>query len=202
MRPLRIAAFVSGAFALVLLGFLALGYLLPSTWTAAGDRWIDAPPGHVFPHLERAAAWARWTPSPEDGIELFGPPRGEGSGRRWDDARYGKGEFVITRSEPSRRISYRVDVEDGAIRIEGRMELAAEGEGTRLRWTEEGDFGRNPLLGYLAGRMGELQGAQLEASLAALATLVEAEPEPEPEPDPEPEPEPEPEPTEPTAPPG
>lgn len=172
MRPLRIAAYLFGALGLVLLALLAVGFLLPSTWTASRERWIEASPTDVFPHLDAAAAWAGWTPSPETGVDLFGPPRGEGSGRRWDDPRYGQGEFVITHSEPPRELRYQVEVEDGAIRIRGALELQAERHGTRIHWTEEGDFGRNPLLGYLARRMGELQGAQLEASLAALARTV------------------------------
>lgn len=173
MAPLRIVGLLLGAFALLLITILAIGFLLPSDWNAQRDAWIDAPPEEVFPFLHGAEVWQLWTPSPETGVELFGPATGVGSGRRWDDPGYGKGEFVILEADPAQRVAYRVEVEDGSIVIQGWLELEGESSGTRVRWYEEGDFGWNPLLGYLAGRMGDLQGGQLEASLSFLRALVE-----------------------------
>jgi uncharacterized protein YndB with AHSA1/START domain len=169
---LRLVAVAFGVIGLVLLTLLAIGFLLPSEWEAERSAVIAAPPEAIFPHVESAEAWSRWTPSPDTGVELFGPQRGEGSGRRWDDPGYGKGEFVITRSDPPRAVRYEVEVEGGAIRVLGEIRLQEEADGTRIHWREEGDFGWNPLLGYLAGRMTELQGAQLEASLRSLRGLV------------------------------
>lgn len=173
MAPLRIVGLALGAFALLLITILAIGFLLPSDWSAQRDAWIDAPPEEVFPYLHRAEAWQLWTPSPEAGVELFGPDAGVGSGRRWDDPGYGKGEFVILEATPNERVAYRVEVEGGSIVIQGWLELTAEGAGTRVEWQEVGDFGWNPLLGYLSGRMGDLQGGQLDASLSFLRALVE-----------------------------
>ncbi len=174
MRPLKLAAIATGTIGALLIGFLVIGFLMPAEWEAEYAAEIEASPERVFAHLASAAAWEEWTPSPDSGVEVFGPEEGEGSGRRWDDTGYGQGEFVITRSDPPRMLEYRVEVEGGSIVIEGRMTLEAVGSGTRVHWTESGDFGRNPLLGYMAGQMGELQGAQLEASLASLRRLVEA----------------------------
>lgn len=168
MRPFRIAGIILGALALALGGFLVLGLLLPGGWEAERTRVVPAPAERVFPYLAAAEAWGLWTPSPAAGVELFGPASGPGSGRRWNDPGYGEGEFVITGVEPGREVRYRVDVEGGAIRIHGRIRLAPEGPATRIHWREEGDFGWNPILGYLARRMNELQGAQLEASLGRL----------------------------------
>jgi hypothetical protein len=173
MHPYRIAGIFLGSIALLILGFLAVGFLLPSGWSAERTVRIEAPPAAIFPYLSRAAGWGEWTPSPEDGVDLFGPAEGVGSGRRWDDELNGQGEFVLTAVAPTTEVEYEVAVEGGAIRILGRMQLVADGEGTLLHWKEEGDFGWNPLLGYLAKRMNELQGAQLEASLADLKSLVE-----------------------------
>jgi hypothetical protein len=174
MPGYRIAALVLGAIALFFVGFLVLGFLLPSGWIVERTIRIAAGPDAVFPYLARADRWSEWSPSPDTGVEIFGPPEGPGSGRRWDDPMYGQGEFVVATSDPPQEVAYAVRVEDGAIRIEGRLQLEPDGGGTRLVWREEGDFGWNPLLGYLARRMNELQGAQMEASLAALKALVEA----------------------------
>ncbi len=173
MRPIKIAAIAAGTVGILLLGFLAIGFLLPSTWETERSVWIAAEPDEVYRFLDSAAEWQRWTPAPDSGTELYGPDRGVGSGRLWDDPGYGKGQFEITGSIDSERVEYRVEVEGGAIEIEGTMRLTPEEEGTRVHWREYGDFGRNPLLGYIAGRMEEMQGEQLEASLASLRRLVE-----------------------------
>jgi hypothetical protein len=173
MTPLRIIGILLGAVALLLLTVLTVGFLLPSQWQAERDAWIEASADSIFPFLNQAEQWSRWTPSPASGMELFGPPAGPGSGRRWDDPGYGSGEFVIQDEQAPDWVTYVVSVEGGAIRIEGRLTLTPDGNGTRVSWTEAGDFGWNPLLGFLTRRMGELQGDQLEASLSFLRALVE-----------------------------
>ncbi|MEX2531409.1 MAG: SRPBCC family protein [Gemmatimonadota bacterium] len=175
MKLFRIIAFAFGGIGLLLLALLALGYLLPSEWSAERTRTLDAPADLVLPYVDGARGWTRWTPAPESDVEYFGPERGEGSGHRWDDPGYGEGEFRITSLESPGRVTYEVEVEGGAIRIAGTMHVDPMGEGTRVVWREEGDFGWNPLLGYLAGRMDDLQGAQMEASLDALSRLVESD---------------------------
>jgi hypothetical protein len=191
---LRIGAWAMGILALLSLGVLAVGFVLPSTWEAEAEIVIEAPVDSVHPRVTAAAAWLDWTPGPDTGVERFGPPQGAGSGYRWDDPGYGKGEFRLTEvslvppaegaetagtgvstDAPRANVRYQVEVEGGSIRIEGSMTLAREsdGGGTRVSWREAGDFGWNPMLGYLSGRMAELQGEQLARSLQALKILVE-----------------------------
>lgn len=178
MHPYRIGGIFLGTIALIILGFLAVGFFLPSGWSAERSVRIEAPPESIFPYLSSAEAWGEWTPSPEVGVELFGPEEGVGSGRRWDDEVYGQGEFIIGEIQAPSSMGYDVAVEGGAIRITGSISLTDEGGATHVQWREEGDFGWNPLLGYLARRMNELQGAQLEASLDTLRRLVEGVGEP------------------------
>ncbi|CAN5819745.1 hypothetical protein BH23GEM11_BH23GEM11_21600 [soil metagenome] len=187
---LRIGAWAMGVLALLSLGVLAVGFVLPSTWEAEAEILIEAPADSIHPRVTAAAAWLDWTPGPDTGVESFGPPRGAGSGYRWDDPGYGTGEFRLTEVSlvPSPEapgttgvsmdatrtdVRYEVEVEGGSIRIEGSMTLAPEAGGTRVLWREVGDFGWNPMLGYLSRRMEELQGEQLAHSLLALKVLVE-----------------------------
>ena len=174
MHPYRVAGLILGALAFLFGGFMVLGFLLPGGWEAEATIEVPAPPSEVFPFLNGAVGWEAWTPSPESGTEYFGPENGVGSGRRWNDPGYGQGEFVILDSWRDRSVSYAVEVEDGAIEIRGRIELDRNTRGTLISWTEAGDFGWNPLLGYLANRMSELQSAQLTASLESLRGLVKA----------------------------
>lgn len=174
VHPFRIAAIVLGAIAAVCVAFLLVGLALPATWETERAIEVAAAPEDIFPLLSGAAQWERWTPSPDSGVELFGPGEGVGSGRRWDDPGYGQGEFVITSIVPTREVIYEVAVQEGSIRIRGTIELSTVAAGTRIRWREVGDFGWNPLLGYLAGRMQDLQGEQLAASLETLREIVES----------------------------
>ena len=174
MHPYKIAGLGLGAVGLLFGCFMIVGILLPGGWEAERTIDIQAHPQEVFPFVNGANQWEEWTPSPESGIELFGPTAGIGSGRRWDDPAYGQGEFLIVDSDLPTRVAYQVVVEDGAIEIRGLLELEQVPDGTRILWREEGNFGWNPLLGYLATRMNELQGAQLDASLTSLKELVES----------------------------
>ncbi len=173
MKGIRVAGIILGVMALLLIGLLVLGFLLPSGWSVERSTTVEAQSEEIFPLLSSARAWTLWTPSPETGFEYFGPHEGEGSGRSWDDDLYGEGTFVITAVDSPREVRYEVEVEGGSIRIAGHMTLGpADDRRTRVTWREDGDFGWNPLLGYLARRMEDLQGSQLEQSLEALNRLV------------------------------
>jgi hypothetical protein len=174
VHPYQIIGGVFGVFAVLFGGFMLVGVLLPGGWQAERTTEIAAPPDVLFGYMNGAQRWSEWTPSLESGSVAFGPAEGPGSGRRWNDPTYGSGEFVITSSDAPREVGYEVRVEDGAITIVGHVQLEPTPSGTRLTWREEGDFGWNPVLGYMAGRMDELQGAQMDASLASLREVAEA----------------------------
>lgn len=167
---------IAGAAALLLV-FLAIGFLLPARWTVERSVDVPAAPADVFPYLNTVALWEAWTPWGEIEASPVGPAAGVGAGREWDDRQYGRGSFFLTDSEPPRSISYRVRIEDGSATIRGRIRLVPMEGGTRIVWTEEGDFGRNPVLGWTALFVGEDQGRVLEESLRRLRDVVRAGPE-------------------------
>jgi len=163
---------IFGVLAGILLLYLLVGLLLPGTWTAAEEAVLPAPPSVVYPFLSRISAWEAWTPFPETGLEVFGPPDGVGAGVRWDDPRYGKGEARIVEVRPDTAVGYEVLIEGGALTIRGSLTLVSEGEGSRVRWVENGDFGWNPLMGYAARGMASSQGEAMKSSLVRLAAAV------------------------------
>ncbi len=171
--PFQIAAAGLGLVAVLLLGLLAVGFFLPGQWEAEREEWITASADEVYAHLISAEGWSKWTPMPETGFELDGPEEGAGARWSWDDPGYGAGSFTVLDADPPRRVRYRVEVEGGSLSTEGVLLLEESGGRTRVHWREDGDFGRNPLLGYMAGRMGEAQSEQMERSLDRLRTLIE-----------------------------
>ena len=77
----------------------------------------------------------------------------------------------ILESVAGERVRYRVEVEGGSMITEGTIDLErlADGtEGTRVTWRETGDFGWNPILGYVARAMDRLQGREMEVGLERL----------------------------------
>jgi len=170
---------IFGALAGILLLYLLVGLLLPGTWTATEEAVLPVPPSAVYPYLSRISAWGAWTPFPETGLEVFGPSDGVGAGVRWDDPRYGKGEARIVEARQDTAVGYEVLIEGGALKIRGSLTLIAEGEGSRVRWVENGDFGWNPLMGYAARGMASTQGEAMKSSLLRLAAeLTRQKPDP------------------------
>jgi uncharacterized protein YndB with AHSA1/START domain len=172
---MKLGAKIFGTLAIALIFFLLLGIFLPGTWEADADGWVDASPARVFPFLAQPDLWVEWNSVPEAGLKFFGPAEGAGAGLEWDDPQYGKGRFEVLRSAPEERIEYEVLIEGGSLAILGSLTVQIEDSGTRLEWTEEGDFGWNPLLGYTAGRMGDSQALAMLASLEKLRALMESE---------------------------
>jgi hypothetical protein len=169
---MRLGARIFGVLSGILLLYLLVGLLLPGSWTATEESSLPVPPSAVYPFLDRLSAWESWTPFPETGLEAFGPSEGAGSGVRWDDPQYGRGEARIVEARPDTSVEYEVLIEGGSLRIHGSLTLTPEGGGSRLRWVEQGDFGWNPLMGYAARGMASSQGEAMKASLARLASVV------------------------------
>lgn len=159
------------AVAVFLLLVVGIGLALPGTWEAERSVRVAADADTVFAYLDSVEGWAAWAPLAAVSGERDGPDRGPGATLRWDDPEWGQGEWRITEVEAGRAVAYEVRVEDGALVTRGRVALSRDDGGTRVAWTESGDFGWNPVLAYMALGMERLQGREMEKSLAALQAL-------------------------------
>lgn len=154
--------------AAVLVLFLVVGLLLPATWSAERSTVIAASPHTIFLLLDSPEGWRRWTPWPDSGLVAEGPTRGPGSRVSWSSRDLGDGFFEIVESHEDVSVTYLVEVQGGSMRTEGRVDLEGVLEGTRVTWREEGDFGRNPLMGYWARFMRRAQEAEMAKGLEKL----------------------------------
>ncbi len=164
MAPL---AKIFSGIAAVLVTFMLLGLLLPGTWSAEASIEIQAPAAQVFPYLNDLSRWDTWTNWGDIESALSDPPRGVGASRSWDDPNFGSGSVTITSSSAPTLVRYEVEVEGGAS-VSGELRIEAIGGVSRVTWREEGDLGRNPLMGYVARSMPRSQGAQLAEGLEKL----------------------------------
>ena len=164
MAPL---AKVFGGITTVLVTLMLIGLLLPGSWSAEASIRIEATPTEVFPFLNDLSRWDGWTNWGDIESELSDPPRSVGASRSWDDPNFGSGSVTITSSVAPTLVRYEVEIEGGAS-VSGELRIEALGGASRVTWREEGDLGRNPLMGYVARTMPESQGAQLAEGLEKL----------------------------------
>ena len=164
MAPL---AKVFGGIAAVLVTLMLIGVVLPGTWSAEASIRIEAAPTEVFPYLNDLSRWDRWTNWGDIDSELSNPSRSAGASRSWDDPNFGSGSVTITSSAPPSSVRYEVEIEGGAS-VTGELTIEAVGGASLVTWREEGDFGRNPLMGYVARGMSESQGTQMAEGLEKL----------------------------------
>lgn len=166
MAPL---AKIFGGIAAVLVTFMLIGLVLPGTWSAEASVEIEAAPTEVFPYLNDLSRWDTWTNWGDIESELSDPPRSVGASRSWDDPNFGSGSVTITSSSAPTLVRYEVEVEGGAS-VNGELRIEALGGGgmSRVTWREEGDLGRNPLMGYVARNMSKSQATQLAEGLEKL----------------------------------
>lgn len=170
--PFSVGVRILGSLAGLLVLVLAVGFALPGTWSAERSAVLAAPREALYPLMDAPSSWRQWTAWPASAVVADGPERGVGAGLRWDDPELGDGRFVIVEAVPQERVRYRVDVEGGAMHWQGVLTLVEDGGGTRVTWREEGDFGWNPLMGYWARFMQQIQGRELEKALARLDSLA------------------------------
>ncbi len=159
--------------AAALLGlFLLVGFLLSGRWEANASLEIRASPERIFALVDAPVAWRSWTPWPDSGLVSQGPASGVGARVTWDDPELGDGAFEIVEARAPSLVRYKVAVQHGSMRTEGTIQMEPSPLGTRVTWTERGDFGRNPLMGYWALAMKRAQGRELSKDLVHLAKLA------------------------------
>lgn len=174
MSPFSLGTKILGGGAVLLFGVLALGVLLPTDWEASASRVVSAAPDSVYALLDSPEGWRAWTAWPDSGLVRSGPEGGTGAAIAWNDAELGEGSFRIVEAVEPELVRYEVEVSGGAMRTAGTLSLTPVEDGVRVDWREEGNLGRNPLMGYWGFFMEDAQTAELERSLGRLDEAVSA----------------------------
>ena len=173
--------FVLGGGAIILLALLVIGFFLPSTWEASADRLLDAEADSLLTYLDSPEGWRLWTTWPDSTMRT-GPERGEGATMAWATRELGAGTFRIDAAAPD-RVTYSVEVGGvgGSLTTSGTIRLTPEAGGTRLSWSESGDLGPNPLMGWWGLTMERSQSRELGKSLDQLESVLAGRPAFEPD---------------------
>lgn len=174
MKILQWTLALVGTIALVA---VAVGFFLPSAFEVKRSIEIQAPAARVYDLVADPRLWARWSAwtqrDPKMDVAFSGPPFGQGAKWSWKSKTEGNGAMEFTRVVPNQRIEYALSFPDYNMKSAGVWLFEPSGNGTRVTWTNAGDFGRNPLKHYLAVMMDRMVGPDFETGLANLKTVAE-----------------------------
>lgn len=160
---------------------IGAGLLLPRTAHVERAVTIDAPAATVFTVLNGFRQFAQWSPwaeyDPQMTVTFDGPPAGAGARYSWTgNDQVGSGSQEIVESEPHELIRIKLVFGDFPGDYIATYRLAAEGDGTRVTWSFDADYG-NSISGRYFGLLSEmLIGPDYEKGLAKLKTFVETLP--------------------------
>ena len=160
----------------VLVGYAAMQ---PAEYVISRKINIQAPIAQIFPYLENARLYDKWSPwsdvDPDAKMHYEGPEVGVGAKTSWDSfGQLGKGAATIIEVDPQRRVRVRIEY----LRPMEMIQLSdyiveARGDQTALTWSVEGTntlFGR---IMCLFMSMDKMVGGMFEKGLLKLKTLVE-----------------------------
>jgi uncharacterized protein YndB with AHSA1/START domain len=154
------------------------GLLISPKFHIERSLQMQAAPDKAYALVAAPRRWKDWTVwnqrDPAMQVSYFGAESGAGAGWSWQSATEGSGKMTLTAADPPRRIAYDLYFPDFGTTSTGELRFEAQGGGTRVTWTMDGDMGANPVWRWMALFMGDLAGKDFDAGLSRLKTLAEA----------------------------
>ena len=165
---------------ILLILFVVIGALLPSSRAVERSIIIDAPPAKVFPHLNSMKAFHVWSPwsaiDPETVYNFEGPETGVGSRMTWysGNQQVGQGSQEITSSINNREVVTTLTFGDKGNGTATFL-LEPENTATRVRWQFGTEFGWDLFGRYVGLMLDTMIGTQYDKGLNKLKSMIEAE---------------------------
>jgi hypothetical protein len=169
----------------VLLGIVGLlllatagAFVMPSKWHVEKSVTVKAKPESLYASVADLKQWADWagwnnTAYPNVKWDFSGAAMGQGAVMSWNGEKMGSGTLTLTRGDPQTGVSYEMRMEGSQTPSVGRIAFAAEGEGTKVTWVDDGDFGTFLPGRYFVGYMEKSLGKHFEESLQRLKASAE-----------------------------
>lgn len=172
----RFIKIVAAVAVVLLLAFVGVGLLLPSSYRVERSIVIgaDAPAIHVF--VGDLRRWPEWTPwqdaDPSIRIEPGAKTHGVGAQQSWTGDS-GNGALIFTDSAPETGVRYDLSFDDGAFESRGAVLYHPQGSNTRVTWQMTGDAGMNIVKRYFGVMMDRMVGPMFDSGLQKLKEKVE-----------------------------
>ena len=131
---LRILKYLLG----IVVVLLAVGFLLPSDYSAQRSVTINAPVDKVFPLVANHKEWKRWSVwnqrDPNMEMNYSGPEMAAGSKWSWKSKSEGNGAMEFSAVERNKRVGYILTMEDMKPAT-GDLTFTPDARGTKVSWT-------------------------------------------------------------------
>ena len=166
----------------VLVGVLfAVGLVLPRTAHVERSIAINAPPVMVFTVLNGFRQFDRWSPwadiDPNAKTTIEGPEAGIGAKMSWSgNAEVGTGSQEILESTSPSHIKVRLTFGDFGGDFVATYALTTEGQGTKVVWSFDADYGSSVVGRYFGLLSDSMLGPDYEKGLGRLKAFVESLP--------------------------
>ncbi len=158
-------------------GLAVGGMLLSPTFQVTRSTLVAAPPDKVYALVANPRGWKEWSVwnrrDPQMQVTYTGPESGAGAAWAWKSASEGDGKMTFTAAEPGKRVAFDLYFPDFGTTSTGELSFAAEGSGTRVSWTMNGDMGSNPLFRWITLFADRMVGRDFEAGLSNLKAVAE-----------------------------
>jgi len=162
---------------LVLVGLLVLAtgaaLVMPSKWHVEKSVSVKARPETIYAavaDLKQWETWAAWNKSmdPSAKWDFSGAAVGQGAVMSWTGEKMGTGKLTLTKGDPQTGVSYEMTMERMQTPAKGTIGFTAEGEGTKVTWVDDGDFGMFLPGRFFVGMMERTLGEQFQEGLNRL----------------------------------
>ncbi len=174
---LRYTKWIAVSLGALLIVFVAVGMVLPSSYSLERSLTIDAAPETIHRLVGDLRQWPAWTPWIEADPTIqttYGPTTtGVGASQTWT-GKDGLGELTLTSSDPQTGVEYDI-VFDERFMATGVLHYEATPNGTLVVWSMKGEMD-NFISRYMGLLMNALVGPDLESGLGKLKAVVEALP--------------------------
>jgi uncharacterized protein YndB with AHSA1/START domain len=124
--------------------FLLVSAFLSHEYQVEREFVISSDAESLYETVADLSTWPDWSAwsreSDPEATWLFEGKAGVGQVMQWDGPELGKGRLEIVEAVAPTRLSYVLTMPDGSLASRGSLELTAEGEATRVRWTQGGDL--------------------------------------------------------------
>lgn len=163
----------------VLVIFIVVVALQPSTYSVSRSQVINAPPAAVFPHVNELKKWAAWNPweklDPNMKMTYEGPEAGVGSSYSWvGNSDVGEGKMTITGSKPNESIQFKLEFFKPMAGVsDTEFKFKPQGDQTEVIWSMTGKNNFFAKAICLFMNMDKMIGGDFEKGLAQMKTVVE-----------------------------
>ncbi|MEM6408386.1 MAG: SRPBCC family protein [Pseudomonadota bacterium] len=175
---MRLVKWILGTLAVVIVGLVAVGMLLPREVTVERQTAIAAPADKIFPHVNNLKANEAWSPwlGIDPNVETTYSDIAEGVGAKmsWtsDHPQVGNGSMEVIESVPNESVKNALDFGDMGTAV-ADYKLVEEGGVTTVTWGLTADMGAGPIGRWMGLMMDDWVGADYERGLSNLKALVE-----------------------------